>query len=169
MTVTDTLQVELFVRSLSPDGALCSQEAVVDRLADLEASGRIGSFSVRVWGDRLPRGDAAPRTDAGAYVADRLEEFRTWARRTDRSLEPGFEVREVGATLVDECEPRTVTVPPMMTLAAYRGEDLEVVAPHTADGETVTVEAVLDALDADSPTSPESSRRPTVELEPASP
>lgn len=130
----DIPRVELWVRSLYPAGVERRQEAVLARLERLAARDRIASFELLLAGEKVGLGSAAARTAVGRRTLDRFEQFRGWADRTDRSLEPVFEVRTVDSAFTGE-RFRTVSFP-SISVAEYVDGELRHVAPHT-DGDTV--------------------------------
>lgn len=140
------LRLELLVRSLSPDGAGCHPDAIVDRLDALEAEGSVDGYTVDVWGREVCPSRAAARTEVGRDALERLAAFERWARDAGPSVELSFDVREVRSKLTDEAY-TTITFP-CVTLAEYVGDDLRFVSP-CSDGETkYTVSDRLDALEA---------------------
>lgn len=122
------VEVWMRERSLPPDDP---REAVVSRLRDLVADGKIADLSVHVWGRRVAVPDGA--TDGADAVRERLAEFRAWAERTGHSLDPAFDCRERSTPVSDER--RTVVVLPTQCLGVYDGDRLVGVYPcSTADG-----------------------------------
>jgi hypothetical protein len=146
----DRVRVELHVRSLAPRAGRRRQNAVIDRLDDLESAGRIDEFAVDVWGRQVGLSSAAARTDAGRFVLDRVAEFREWADETGRSVASFFETRRVDSELSGD--QYTALVLPSLTLAEYRGGDLAHVAPCSDGGEVTTVSDRIDVLAATSGT-----------------
>lgn len=118
--------VELWVRAppvWADDGR---HAGLVARLERLEAAGWLDGLEVRTWGPSVDA-TARPRTSRDAVARNRVDAFRAWARRTDRVL-PGFETaRTCGEGRMGE--ERTVVRVPAVTLAAYRGDVVEWVAP----------------------------------------
>lgn len=150
MSDEEPVWLELYVRSLHAGAADASQDAAIERLAELEAADRIDGYQVLVWGDRMPGSPAEARTDAGLFALNRAAVFAEWADRNDRTIDcldhQRIESRILGETY------RTLSVP-VMTLAEYAGEDLRFVAPVTGADGTVTVLDRLDELaDASVPT-----------------
>lgn len=132
----DATRLELYVRSLSPNGAGPSQDAVVASLDRLERAGAIDDYSVRVWGDALPLDSATARTGAGRWISRSVQRFREWVTARDATVPGAFERRETH-TLADEgCEVLTL---PVLLLAEYRGEELVSVTPRIEDGALYTV------------------------------
>lgn len=138
------ISVELFVRTLSPTGARAQQEAVIDRIQQLEAEAVINEFSLTVWGERIcPESAAAKRTATGRTVLDRIEEFESWLGRTDIPSESAFETQDIDSAVIDE--QYSVVVLPMLCLAVYEDDHLGCVAPWS---NAETTHSVVDCLDA---------------------
>ncbi|AWB26490.1 HTH domain-containing protein [Halococcoides cellulosivorans] len=136
--------LELFVRSLHPQGAHQRQEAILERLEQLEGDDEIESFSVVVWGDQISRESVAARSLKGRYVLNRVAEFQQWALSTNVSLDSFYQTRSSGPE--SDVETETTIVLPVMGLAEYQDGELVQVSPCTA-GETVhTVQDHVDAL-----------------------
>lgn len=139
--MTEPPRLELYLRSLAPATGRDQQDRVVRRLYDLDDSGRIKGFDVRLCGDCVcPRAETA-RTDPGRQLLRRYERFEEWADDAGYDL-AGFERREVESMLTGT----TVTgiAFPRMSLAEYRGGSLTFVAPAADGSETVTVQDRLD-------------------------
>lgn len=142
------LNLQLYVRSLSPTGFRDRQERIINRLERLDAIGAIREYAVTVWGDRLAEPDIE-RTETGKRIFDRIESFRNWADTHDKSLAPFFETDHVHSSITEEAYNQIVF--PSMTLAEYGADGLRFVTPCT-EGETVHMVADhLDALEAESP------------------
>lgn len=140
------MTVELYVRSLSASGAQVPQESAIERLSRLEREGCVEEHTVHVWGKRICPDAAAAETDTGEFVLERIETFEEWAEREGMSVGSFFDTHEVDSSITGESY-SAITVP-TMTLAAFRDDRVEWVAPCT-DGETVyTVDDGLDALEA---------------------
>lgn len=135
-------RVELWVRA-PPTWTDDSHAGLVARLEALESAEWLDDFEVRTWGASLDP-TSRPRTWRDAVVRDRVAAFRAWARRTGRAL-PAFEtVRTCGEGRMGA--ERTVVRLPSVTLAAYRGDALEWVAPAAdPDGFHTTSEWVAAA------------------------
>ena len=148
MTRTDT-RIELYVRSLLPDGAHDRQEAVIERLERLETEDRIDDFSVVVWGKQVARGSTAAHTEAGTYILNRVAEFKQWALSNNVSLGSFYQQGTVENETTEESYD-TITLP-VMGLAEYESGELVHVAPSTR-GETVyTIQDRLDRLERSEP------------------
>ena len=133
MSETDTY-IELYVRSLLPDGAGKRQDAIIDELDALERDGEIAGYDVIVWGKQIAPQSAAASTDEGRYILNRVAEFKQWALSNNVSLESFYERRTVDSA-VAEAATDAVRLP-VVGLAEYEGDELVHVAPCTK-GETV--------------------------------
>jgi len=129
----------LWVRSLNPDGAGPRRDRAIARLRDLADRGRLDDATVRLWGKRIRPGTAAARTDHGARILDRVERFRSWARREGYSLRPFVQDRARDG--------RTELLLPTMALAEYAGGELRFVSPCANAEEGHTVFDRIEALD----------------------
>jgi len=145
-TATHTgTRVELYVRSLSPDEGRGPQSAVLETLRHLEDENRIDELSVSIWGRQIALSTTAAQTDEGRAILETIESFRSWARATDRSLEPLLETREITSSVRNET--RVSLVLPTILLAEYDGDgELIHVTPHMADGSVTTVADRLETL-----------------------
>lgn len=135
----------MYVRSLAPVGCRDRQDAVVDQLRDLRRRGRIDDVDLTVWGDSVCLEGPNARVGAGRQIVDRIITFRRWCEDADVSIDPFFEDATVDSSVTDECFRRIV--PPMMCLAIYAGEELAAIYPCVEDGETLSVEEGLTALE----------------------
>ena len=143
---TEPVTVELYVRSLSESTTKAPQEAVLERLSELEREGIVDEYTVHVWGRRISPDTAAANTGIGQFVLSRIESFRDWARRSGLSIGSFFDTHEVHSSITDESY--TAITVPSITLAEFHGEEVRRVTP-CSDGETIhTVDDHLDILDA---------------------
>lgn len=113
----------------------------VEALRSCESDGRVDGVVLRSWPDEvtLPPGD--PDRD----VHERFESFRTWADRAGVDVQPPFETR-TRKSLVTGAE-TDLLVLPLICLALYDDAGGIVgVYPHSADGETYTVEDAIARL-----------------------
>ncbi|MDG5775456.1 hypothetical protein QA599_03300 [Haloarculaceae archaeon H-GB1-1] len=153
---TDRPRLELYVRSLLPDGAHERQEAAIERLDRLDENDDVSEYSVVVWGKQVAPETAAARTREGEYILNRIAEFKQWALGNTVSLESFYQERRVDAPVTAEAH--TAITLPVMGLAEYHGGELTHVAPCT-DGDTVhTVVERLEQLEngqTEPPTSPQ--------------
>lgn len=140
-----TPRVELYVRSLAPCGEWTTQEAIVERLLDLERRDRIEAVDLWVWGNAVCLDGSAARIGHGAHVSERIRTFYEWCRDTPASLDPFFTRSAVESSLSAESFDRVV--PPHRCLALYAETDLTAVYPCAVGDEAVSLEAGLDALE----------------------
>lgn len=152
-----TPHIELYVRSLLPDGAHERQEAVIDQLDRLDREGRIDDFSVIVWGKHISRESAAAHTEAGEYILNRVAEFKQWALSNNVSLESFYQTTAVDNEVTDEAY-TTMTLP-VMGLAEYRSGELQHVAPCTKGEAVHTITDRLERLENGEPSALEQERR----------
>ncbi|MEF8775292.1 MAG: HTH domain-containing protein [Haloarculaceae archaeon] len=119
---------------------------VLRRLRDLEAAGQLDEVTVRTWGKSVPC-DEIDEDRAGlerSDVANRIADFRSWATRTDRSLEPAF-CRASRTTMTSDRETEVLRLP-MQCLAVYGGDRLVDLYPNTTSEGPRTVRDGLGAL-----------------------
>jgi hypothetical protein len=146
VTSADAPRVTFYVRG-DMFGANDQQNAVVDRLRELEAENRIEEYEVRVWNSRVQLGD-----DETHRTVEQYREFASWAETGDVDIDPFFTVRERDS-FVDGTARELIL--PVMCLAIRGDDGLETVAPNSRDGETTTVQDCLDALETlDAPARP---------------
>lgn len=132
--------VDLFVRSLSPDGDAGHAEAIVERLADLPDS--VG-VTVHVWGEAVGLDGPLATTEPSRFVLDRVASFRDWAAAHDAEL-LGFVTRETDCVFTDH-RYRTLSLPDV-ALAATRGDELVGLAPVRTEDGCVSVDDLLDTI-----------------------
>jgi DNA-binding Lrp family transcriptional regulator len=149
MTGTDGPRIELYVRSLLPDGAHGRQEAVIERLERLESNGDIEGFSVIVWGKQIAPESAGAHTEEGEYILNRVAEFKQWALSNNVSLESFYQRQNVE----NETSERTydAMVLPVMGLAEYQDGELCHVAPCTKGDDVNTITDRLDRIERGEP------------------
>ena len=141
--------IELYVRSMLPDGAGSRQEHVIDTLDELERREEIAGYNVVVWGKQIAPESAAASTDEGRYILNRVAEFKQWALSNNVSLESFYQRTTVDSEVTDAAYDAMVL--PVMGLAEYDGNELAHVAPCT-DGEDVhTITDRLEQLAAGEP------------------
>lgn len=138
-------RVELYVRSLAPCGTNDEQNAIVERLLDLERRGVVADVDLVVWGNAVCMDGASAQVGVGARVADRIRSFQRWCADRRASLEPFFTWSVVDASLSDDSFERVV--PPHRCLAVYADDRLQTVYPRTVEGTIRSVEAGLRALE----------------------
>lgn len=140
-------RIEVFVRSFAPPiGVREQQHRVLDRLATLERQGILETVSVDVWGKAVCPDGHCGETRAGERILDRVEAFRAWARDLEVPVESPFEEYNVRAATTGE-EFRKIVLP-RICLGVYSDTELEVVLPCRLDGDPISVESFLSALEA---------------------
>jgi hypothetical protein len=149
MTGTDGPRIELYVRSLLPDGAHARQEAVIERLERLDAEDEIEGFSVIVWGKQIAPESAGAHTEEGEYILNRVAEFKQWALSHNVSLESFYQTQTVENETSDRSYDAMVL--PVMGLAEYRDGELVHVAPCTDGDEVHTITGRLDRIERGEP------------------
>ncbi|GGN92963.1 HTH domain-containing protein [Haloarcula pellucida] len=137
--------VELYVRSLLPEGYHQSQECILEHVTELVETETFTDRQVHVWGQQVPATAESAQTTVGEYVLDRVTVFREWAAANGCSLSPAFELREVDDMLVDD-QFRAIRFPSVL-LVEFLGDSLVCVSPHAVDGDVTTVPGRLDALE----------------------
>ena len=154
---TPTPHIELFVRSLLPNGAHERQEAVIDRLQRLDREDRIESFSVIVWGKQVARDSAAAHTEEGRYILNRVAEFKQWALSNNVSLESFYQTTTVDNEVTENTH-SAITLP-VMGLAEYVDGELRHVAPCTSGDVVHTITERVDRLETGEPSALEQEER----------
>ena len=142
MTQTEPY-LELYVRSMLPDGAGSRQDSVIDKLDELERREEIAGYNVVVWGKQIAPESAAASTEEAKYILNRVAEFKQWALSNNVSLESFYQSTDVESEVTDEAYDAMVL--PVMGLAEYREGELSHVAPCT-EGEVV--HTIMDRLEA---------------------
>jgi hypothetical protein len=148
MSDTPSPHIELYVRSLMPDGAHERQGAVIEQLERLDQEDEIDGFSVIVWGKQVSRESAAALTEEGTYILNRVAEFKQWALSNNVSLESFYQTTEIESELTDDY---SAMVLPVMGLAEYDDSELEHVAPCTKGDVVHTIMDRLERLEAGAP------------------
>lgn len=137
--------VELYVRSLAPDGPRPAVESVVERLHRLNGAGAIDDLTVHVTGRKICRESVTAATGPGEFLLDRVASFDAWADRTGRSIASSFRRLE-DARGLDGSDHSGITFP-TMAMAEYEDGALRFVSP-ASEGSTVhTVRDRLDVLE----------------------
>lgn len=126
-----SLTVELYVRSLAPDGTRLAVESVVERLQRLEAGDAIANFTVHVTGKKVCPHSPTARIEPGTFLLDRVASFEAWADRTGRSVSGAFR-RIEDAEGIDGSDHSGVAFP-TMAMAEYEDGDLRFVSPAARD------------------------------------
>jgi len=141
--------IELYVRSMLPDGAGSRQEHVIDTLDDLERREEIAGYNVVVWGKQIAPESAAANTEEGRYILNRVAEFKQWALSNNVSLESFYQRTAVDSEVTDAAYDAMVL--PVMGLAEYDGNELAHVAPCTKGEAVHTITDRLERLEAGDP------------------
>jgi hypothetical protein len=142
--MTAERSLELFVRSLAPEGTGDEQVAVVNQLERLQKSGKIADYSVTVWGTAVTHDSPLAETEAGEEVLGRVAAFEGWAADEGVSLDRFIQRDEVHSTIRDTTQ--TVIRLPAMMIAEYEDGELQHVTPHERD-DVVTVQDRLESLE----------------------
>lgn len=129
----------LFTRDDLPTPARKRRDAVVQQLRRLEARGDIGALDVVDWAKRVP-------VAVSSAQCDRHEAFSAWADAAGVRLTPFFDTRVCYCT--ETGRKREELVLPALCLAVYEDGELSTVAPHADGGRSVSVEDIIDGLDA---------------------
>jgi len=143
--------IELYVRSLFPDGAGDRQDSVIDKLDELDRNDEIAGYDIVVWGKQVAPESAAANTEKGNYVLNRVAEFKQWALSNNVSLESFYQRTSIESEVTET--PYDAMVLPVMGLAEYSGDELAHVAPCTRGEEVHTITDRLDSLEAGEPSS----------------
>jgi len=141
--------IELYVRSMLPDGAGERQEQVLEKLDELERREEIAGYNVVVWGKQIAPESAAANTDEGRYICNRVAEFKQWALSNNVSLESFYQRTTVDSEAAGSAYDAMVL--PVMGLAEYDGDELAHVAPCTEGEEVHTITDRLERLEAGEP------------------
>lgn len=141
---SQVVRVELFVRSLAPNGTRASQESVVERLQRLAAAGAV-ELSVHVTGGRVCPNTAVASTETGQFLLDSIDSFEMWADEHGRTLEPCFEYH-VDETAIDGSDCSGIEFP-ALAMAEYDAAGLRFVAPSGDGTSTTTVRDRLDSIE----------------------
>ena len=136
------LYAEVWLRDPSPTPD-DPPRSVVSRLRALERQGIVDTVSVRVWGRYAPLPTTEGKPDDP--VRRRLAEFRAWAERRGKSLEPAFQRIERGS-LVSNASEEAYRLP-LQCLAVYERGRLVDLSPCGTDEETETVSDCLSRLE----------------------
>lgn len=139
------VRVEVWTRDPSPPPD-DPRRAVLARLRDLEAAGRVADVSVRVWSKYVATPDDAPDGN-DPPVRERIAEFRRWAERNGHSLEPAFR-RFERSTVVSDDAVELLRLP-LQCLAVYEGDRLVGVFPCSTESGTETVTDCLRRLESE--------------------
>lgn len=138
-------RVELYVRSLAPCGVRTKQEAIVERLLDLEREGVLDHVDLTVWGDAVCLDGASAHVGVGSHVAERIRTFHDWCENRRTSLDPFFTWSDVESSITGDSFQRVV--PPHRCLAVYVDDRLREVYPCEVDGAVRSLEEGLQSLE----------------------
>lgn len=140
------MRIDVFLRSLgTPAAGRHAEPSVLARLADLETSGRVDTYTVSIWGDSVCPDDPCAETPVGQYVMEKVEAFRAWAEESGL-VELPFETRTVHPMLEDE--PCEVLRLPRICLAVVADGELIGVFPGRFGDRHLSVHEYLDLLGA---------------------
>lgn len=145
MDDTSTRRVELYLRSLAPCGARNEQDAIVQRLLDLERRDVVDDVDLTVWGDAVCLDGTSAGVGAGRRITERIRAFHSWCEDRRASLDPFFTWSTVESSIADDTFRRVV--PPHRLLAIYVDDQLEEVYPRRAEGETQSLTDGLQSLE----------------------
>lgn len=123
--------VELYLRSLSPQGNRARQRAVLERLKTLDIEGEIAGYDVHVCGQYLPANPDEMQTEFGTFLRNQIAVFELWAAKNELPLASLFRRRTVESSYTDESYIELVV--PTMVLAEYEGSVLRFVTPCETD------------------------------------
>lgn len=141
-------RVELYVRSLAPSGTRNEQDAIVERLLDLERWDVVDDVDLTVWGDAVCLDSASAQAGTGKRVAERIRDFYSWCEDRRASLDPFFAWSNVDSSISGDSFRRVV--PPHCCLAIYVDDQLEEVYPSSVEGDVRSLEDGLRSLEEDS-------------------
>jgi hypothetical protein len=140
-------RIEVFVRSFAPPiGVREQQDRVLSRLSNLERRGVLETVSVDVWGKAVCPDGHCGETRAGERILDRVEAFSAWARDLGVPVESPFEECTVSASTTGEEFKKIVL--PRLCIGIYSDTELEAVLPCQLDGDPVSIDDFLSALEA---------------------
>lgn len=137
-------RIELYVRSLAPTDIRDQQEAVLERLEQLDTNDTITEFEVVVCGETVCPSSVTAGTEIGQRLLARHRAAKQWAEEHDREL-VGFEQHGTNSTIAGT----TVTGVsfPRMLLFEFRDTSLSFVAPSKDGSGTTSVSERLGSYD----------------------
>ena len=147
MDESTSRNVELYVRSLAPCETRNEQDAIVERLQDLEQRGVVDDVDLTVWGNAVCLDGATAQVGTGSQVAERIREFYRWCEDEHASLEPYFTTSVVDSETYGDTFRRVV--PPHRCLAVYEDDQLRAVYPSSVEGTDRSLADGLASLEAD--------------------
>lgn len=146
MATSDSLpSVELYVRSLAPNGAIRSQNRRIQRLERLREQGYIRDVDIHVVGRGVVHESCCLETSTGRLLGDRLSTITDWAGINDAEI-PGVETTTVSASPLQPTSYTITTVPRNLCLEFQSGR-LQCVSPATVDETHFSVDAHFDAIE----------------------
>ena len=141
--------VTLFVRADPELGCENQKQAVLDRLVELEAEGRVDDYDVNVWTKAIRIAGPLEETTYYQRVFDHFTTFQQWAVTESVALRSAFNVEAVDCEITGETY-RVLSLP-CLCLAVYEDDELCAVYPHTDGGTTRTIGDGLDRLETNRP------------------
>ena len=114
----------------------------ISALREHNKAGTIDALTVDVWPDEVRLSDGG----AGEPVVERYNRFLEWAGEHGVSLEPAFRRTERTVPVIDTTE--TVLELPVVCLTVRIGGEIEIVAPHSTEHTTYTVEDAIADINA---------------------
>jgi hypothetical protein len=136
--------IELYLRSLSPQGNRARQRAVLERLKTLDIEGEIGGYDVHVCGKCLPANPDEMQTKFGTFLRNQIAVFELWAAKNELPLDSLFQRQKIESSYTGESY--TELVVPTMVLVEYEGSTLRFVTPCKTDDQNWTVTDRLKVL-----------------------
>ena len=114
----------------------------VSTLREHNKTGTIDALTVDVWPEEVRLSDGA----AGEPIVERYDRLQEWADKHGVSLEPAFRRTERTVPVIDTTE--TVLELPVVCLTVRVEGELEIVAPHSTERTTYTVEDAIADINA---------------------
>lgn len=139
MSTCKRVTVECYLRGSMFAGLIAD---TVGALREHNNTGTIDGLTIEVWPDEVRLSDGT----ASEPVVERYDRFREWADEHGVSLEPAFRRTERTVPVIDTVE--TVLELPVVCLTVRVGGDIEVVAPHSTEHTTYTVEDAIADINA---------------------
>ena len=136
--------IELFVRSLAPNGATQQQEAILSRLDQLDERGVVDNYTVTIWDERIVPESLAAQSGTGREIGETVDQFQAWADERDVSLDRFFIDQTIHSAITGDRY--SAIALPVFALAEYEDGELRSVTPHERDKGTLTVEDRLELL-----------------------
>jgi len=137
--------VKLFLRADPELGCEAQKQAVLERLEELEAEGRIDTYEIHIWTKEIRISGPLEGTSYYQMVFDHFTAFQQWADRESVKLKSAFKIQSVDCKITNETY--SVLSLPSICLAVYEDSDLCAVYPHTDDDASRTVTNCLDTLE----------------------